>query len=198
MTPVRKATRHGFYSRSLTEVIQLPPNLTPPHLAAYFQGMAEACLSLAERLSAWAGERNGQITSVISSLTRLATDLEQFSATLNADALRPSPLSSLPAEDVARLIAQQQRALELALSRITLTVSALSNGEPLREDGSGLKVYRELATLIRRSKGIAQTLATNLHWLRATQDSFANDLSARLYAAIVQGNDTADESEGAP
>ncbi|MCE7949447.1 MAG: hypothetical protein DYG88_18680 [Chloroflexi bacterium CFX4] len=197
MTPVRKATRHGFYSRHLPEVTKLPPNLTQPHLATYFQGMAEACLALAERLSAWAGERNGQITSVISSLTRLASDLEQFSATLNADALRPSPLSNLPAEEVVRLIAQQQRALELALSRITLTISALSKGEPLREDGSGLKVYRELAALIRRSKGIAQTLAANLHWLRAAQDGFEDDLSARLYAAIVQGKATADESEGA-
>ncbi len=197
MTPIRKTTRHGFYSRSLPELTKLPPNLTPPHLAGYFQGMAEACLTLAERLSAWAGERNGQITSVISSLTRLATDLEQFSATLNADALRPAPLQNLPAEDVVRLIAQQQRALELALSRITLTVSALL-GEPLREDGSGLKVYRELATLMRRSKGIAQTLATNLHWLRAAQDGFENDLSARLYAAILQGEGKADESEGSP
>ncbi|PJF34931.1 MAG: hypothetical protein CUN49_13130 [Candidatus Thermofonsia Clade 1 bacterium] len=188
--PVRKAVRHGFYSREVPITAKLPDPLRAAHLARYFQSMAEASLALAERLDAWAGERNGQISGAISSLTRLAAELEQFSAALNADALRPSALSNLPAEDVERLIAQQRRALELALSRIALTSSALLSGEPLRADGSGISVYQQLATLMRRSKSIAQALATNLYWQRHSQDAYEDDLAARLYAALSESEDS--------
>ena len=125
------------------------------------------------------------IGNVISNLSRLSSDLEQFSAVLSVNALRPSPLSNLPSEDIEQLIAQQRRALELALSRIALTCSALLAGEPLRADGKGITAYRELATLMRRSKSIAQALATNLYWQQRMQDAYEDDLSARLYAAVL-------------
>lgn len=49
--------RHGFYSRNLPLTTTLPTPLLPAHLADHFQGMAEACLTLAERLDAHAAER---------------------------------------------------------------------------------------------------------------------------------------------
>jgi hypothetical protein len=182
--PIRNL-RHGLYVRDVPITASLPTPLRAPQLASYFKGMAEACLLLAERLDAWSGGSNGQIGNVISNLSRLSSDLEQFSAVLSVNALRPSPLSNLPSEDIEQLIAQQRRALELALSRIALTCGALLAGEPLRANGTGITAYRELATLMRRSKSIAQALATNLYWQQRMQDAYEDDLSARLYAAIL-------------
>ncbi|PJF31144.1 MAG: hypothetical protein CUN51_04550 [Candidatus Thermofonsia Clade 1 bacterium] len=184
--------RHGLYSREVPVTTALPTPLLPAHLADYFQSMAETCLSLAERLDAHVGERNGQIGSVISSLTRLAADLEQFSAVLRADGLRPSALRDLPDEDLDHLIAQQRRALELTLSRISLATNALLNGQPLRPDGTGVDVYRRLATLMRESKSIAKALASNLYGLEQRQDRYAEDLTARLYAAL-QGDEESEQ-----
>lgn len=176
--------RHGFYSRNLPLTTTLPTPLLPAHLADHFQGMAEACLTLAERLDAHAAERNGQVGRAVSTLTRLAADLEQFSALLRTDGLRPSALGNLPSPEGDHLIAQQRRALELSLSRIHLVTGALLSGEPLRPDGKGVETYRRLATLMRESKGIAKALASNLYWLQQQQDRPEADLAARLYAAL--------------
>ncbi|MCS6872895.1 MAG: hypothetical protein RML95_15685 [Anaerolineae bacterium] len=182
--PIRN-WRHGCYSREVPVTTPLPTPLLPKHLAEHFQQMAETCLKLAERLDAWAGERNGPISGVISSLTRLAADLEQFCAVLRADGLRPSALRHLPSQDVEHLIGQQRRALELLLSRINITSSALLSGEPLRADGKGIDVYRRLAALIRQSQSIAKSLVSNLYWLEQRQDRYEEDLTARLFAALM-------------
>ncbi len=186
---VTRSWRHGCYSRAVPVTIMLPEPLLPLHLADHFQRMAEACLILAERLAAHAGERNGQMGRALSSLTRLVADLEQFSAVLRADGLRPSALRNLPSEDAVHLVGQQRRALELTLSRIDMVTSSLMASEPLRPDGTGVDVYLRLAALMRQSKNIAKALASNLYWLQQRQDRYQEDLAARLHAALEESEE---------
>lgn len=175
--------RHGLFSRDVPITAPLPTPLQQAQLAPYFSSMAEVSLRLAERLDDWAKERNGKVADVVGILTRLSSDLEQFSAALSANAVRPSALS-LSDEGGEQLVAQQRRALELTLSRVALTSNVLLAGEPLQPDGRGISTYRGLAVLMRRCKTIAQALAANLRWQQGMKDRHEDDLAARLYAAL--------------